>query len=192
MQTCPLCKSNYNDMTKVCPLEHCSNCGSSKLQVHKKRSFQNNKARLNFLFILPSLGFFVLVYGYLLVQGELVPFFSIVAVYSVFFMAVLAKTTKQNINCIECNAKNFPSISKINLNPIKKNKSIIDDDEITKISKTILTELSKEQKKHNKKDIIIRIIGAISLIVIAILGTFFVNPDDILLGEIIDMIKSFR
>jgi len=49
-----------------------------------------------------------------------------------------------------------------------------------------------KHKKHNKKDIIIRIAGAVSLVVIAILGTFFVNPDDILLGEIIDMIKSFQ
>jgi len=39
---------------------------------------------------------------------------------------------------------------------------------------------------------IIRIVGAVSLVVIAILGTFFVNPDDILLGEVIDMIKSFQ
>jgi len=38
----------------------------------------------------------------------------------------------------------------------------------------------------------IRMAGAVSLVVIAILGTFFVNPDDILLGEIIDMIKSFQ
>ncbi len=38
----------------------------------------------------------------------------------------------------------------------------------------------------------IRIAGAVSLVVIAVLGTFFVNTDDILLGEIIDMIKSFQ
>jgi uncharacterized membrane protein YvbJ len=68
-----------------------------------------------------------------------------------------------------------------------------DDKDLTqKISKTVLEGLSKEQKKHNKKDIIIRASGAVSLIVIAILGTFFVNPDDVLLGEIIEMIKSFQ
>jgi len=39
---------------------------------------------------------------------------------------------------------------------------------------------------------VIRIAGAISLVIIAILGTFFVNSDDILLGEIIDIIKSFQ
>jgi len=60
-----------------------------------------------------------------------------------------------------------------------------------KIIKTVLELLSKEQKKHNKKEIIIRMDGTVS-IVIAIHGTFFVNPEDILLKEIIDMIKSFQ
>jgi len=50
----------------------------------------------------------------------------------------------------------------------------------------------KNKKKHNKKDILVRIIGAVSLIVIAMLGTFFVNPDDVLLSEIIDLIKSMN
>ena len=68
---------------------------------------------------------------------------------------------------------------------------MIDEEDLTKkISKTILEGLSKEQKKHNKKDIVVRIIGVVSLMVIATLGTFFVNPDDVLLGEIIDLIKS--
>ena len=69
-------------MAKVCPLKHCSNCGSLKLQIRKRKSFQSTRAKQNFVFILPPLGFFVLVYGYLFVQGDLVPFFSIVAVYS--------------------------------------------------------------------------------------------------------------
>ncbi|MDH3276637.1 MAG: hypothetical protein OEL77_01125 [Nitrosopumilus sp.] len=192
MQKCPLCQTEYNDMTKVCPLKHCSNCGSLKLQTHKKRSFQSNRAKLNFIIILPPLGFFVLVYGYLFVQGELVSFLSIVAIYSVFFIAVLAKTTKPNINCTECKAKNFPSITKIYLNPIIKKETSIYEDDLTKISKKILETLSKEQKKHNKKDIIIRIGGAISLTVIAIFGTFFVNPDSNLFEEIIEMIKFFQ
>lgn len=192
MQKCPLCKTEYKQMTKVCPLNHCSNCGSLNLQTHKKRSFKSNRDKLNFILILPALGFFVLVYGYLFVNGELIPFFSIVAIYSVFFIGILMKTTKQNIDCVDCKAKNFSSISKINLNPILKNGSAIDDDSLTKISKTILEGLSKEQKKHNKKDIMIRMGGAVCLIIIAILGTFFVNPDDVLLGKIIEMIKSFQ
>ncbi|MFB5646832.1 MAG: hypothetical protein ACE5RO_01660, partial [Candidatus Nitrosomaritimum yanchengensis] len=69
----------------------------------------------------------------------------------------------------------------------------IDEDILTKkIAKTVLEGLAKEQKRHNKNDIIIRIGGAISLITIATLGTFFVNPDDVLLEEIIEMIKSFQ
>ena len=56
----------------------------------------------------------------------------------------------------------------------------------------VLEGISKEQKKHNRRDIIVRIIGAASLTIIAVLGTFFVNPDDVLLGEIIDMVKSFQ
>jgi predicted nucleic acid-binding Zn ribbon protein len=193
MQKCPLCQTEYNDMAKVCPLKHCSNCGSLKLQIHKKRSFQTPRAKQNFVFILPPLGFFVLVYGYLFVQGDLVSFLSIVTVYSVFFISILFKITIKNIDCKECNASNFPFASDINLNPIKQNGTLIDDEDLTKkIAKTVLEGLSKEQKKHNKKDILIRIAGAISLVVIAVLGTFFVNPDDILLGEIIDMIKSFQ
>ena len=191
MQNCPLCQTQYNDMAKVCPLKHCSNCGSIKLKTHKKRSFKSSRAKQNFVLILPPLGFFVLVYGYLFVQGELISFLSIVAVYSVFFIGMLFKTTIKNINCNECNAKNFPFVSDINLNPIKT-KTIDDEDLTKKISKTGLDGLSWEQKKHNKKDTIIRIIGAASLISIAILGTFFVNPDDVLLGEIIDIIKSFE
>jgi len=180
-------------MAKVCPLKHCSNCGSLKLQTHKKRSFQTPRAKQNFVFILPPLGFFVLVYGYLFVQGDLVPFLSIVAVYSVFFISILFKITIKNINCQECKARNFPFVSDINLKSIKRNGTLIDDEDLTKkIAKTVLEGLSKEQKKHNKKDIMIRLAGAVSLVVIAILGTFFVNPDDILLGEIIDMIKSFQ
>jgi len=193
MQKCPLCQTEYNDMTQVCPLKHCSNCGSLKLQTYKKRSFQTSRAKQNFIFILPPLGFFVLVYGYLFVQGDLVSFLSIVAVYSVFFISILFKITTKNINCDECNAKNFPFVKNINLNSIRQVERSIDDEDLTeKIAKTVLKGLAKEQKKHNRKDITIRIAGAVSLVVIAILGTFFVNPDDVLLGEIIDMIKSFQ
>lgn len=192
MQKCPLCQTEYNDMTIACPLKHCSNCGSLKLQTHKKRSFQSDRAKQNFIFILPPLGFFVLVYGYLFVQGELISFLSIVAVYSVFFISILFKITEKNINCLECNAKNFSSVSNININPIKREDSIDDKDLTKKIAKMVLEGITKEQKKHNKKDIIVRIISAVSLTIIAILGTFFVNPDDVLLGEIIDMIKSFQ
>ncbi len=193
MQKCPLCQTEYNEIAKVCPLKHCSNCGSLKLQTHKKRSFQTPRAKQNFVFILPPLGFFVLVYGYLFVQGDLVMFLSIVAVYSVFFISILFKITIKNINCKECNAINFPFVSYVNLNSIKRNETLIDDKDLTKkIAKTVLEGLSKEQKKHNRKDIMVRIAGAVSLVVIAILGTFFVNPDDILLGELIDMIKSFQ
>ncbi len=180
-------------MAKVCPLKHCSNCGSLKLQSHKKRSFHTSRAKQNFIFILPPLGFFVLVYGYLFVQGDLIPFLSIVAVYSVFFIGILFKITTKNINCEDCNARNFPFASDINLNPIQhKGKSIDDEDLTKKIAKTVLDGLSKEQRKHNKKDIMVRIAGAVSIVIIAMLGTFFVNPDDILVGEIIDMIKSFQ
>jgi len=193
MQKCPLCQTEYNDMAKVCPLKHCSNCGSLKLQTYKNRSFQTPRAKQNFVFILPPLGFFVLVYGYLFVQGDLVSFLSIVAVYSVFFISILFKITIKNINCKECNARNFPFVSDINLNLIKRNGILIDDEVLTKkIAKTVLEGLSKEQKKHNKKDLMIRISGAVALVLIAILGTFFMNPDDFLLGEIIDMIKTFQ
>ena len=180
-------------MAQVCPLKHCSNCGSLKLQSHKKRSFQTNRAKQNFIFILPSLGFFVLVYGYLFVQGSLIPFLSIVAVYSVSFIAILFKFTTKNIDCEECHARNFPYARDINLKPIKINGESIDDKDLSKkIAKTVLDELSKEQKKHNRRDMIVRTAGAISIAIIAFLGTFFVNPDDVLLGEIIEIIKSFQ
>jgi len=191
MQKCPLCQTEYNDVARVCPLKHCSNCGSLKLLTSRKRSFQTSRDKQNFVFLLPPLGFFVLVYGYLFAQGDLILFFSIVAVYSVFFIGVLFKITIQNIDCKECRAKNFPFVSDINLNSTMLNGNLIDEEDMTrKISKTRLEGLSKEQKKHNKKDILVRIAGAISLIVIAALGTFFVNPDDVLLGKIIDLIKS--
>jgi len=67
----------------------------------------------------------------------------------------------------------------------------MESEELTqKIAKTVLDGLSKEQKKHNKRDMLIRTAGAISMIIIAILGTFFLRPDDELLKEIVDMIKS--
>lgn len=193
MQKCSLCQTEYNDMAKVCPLKHCSNCGSLKLQTHKKRRFQTARAKQNFILVLPPLGFFVLVYGYLIVQGDLISFLSIVSVYSVFFIIILVKITIQNIDCKECHARNFPFVNDIHLNSITLNGNLIDEDDLTKkISKTILEGLSKEQKSHNKKDIMIRIIGAVSLIVIATLGTFFVNPDNVLAEKIIDLIKSMK
>ena len=192
MQKCPLCQTEYNDVAKVCPLRHCSNCGSLKLHTHKNRNFQSSRAKVNFGFLLPALGFFVLVYGYLFFQGDLISFLSIVAIYTVFFIAVLFKTTAKNTHCQECNAKNFPFVQDVSLNPVKKNTTTNEDDLTKKIAKTVLEGLSKEQKRHNKKDIMIRIGGAISLITIATIGTFFVNPDDVLLGEIIEMIKSFQ
>ena len=193
MQKCPLCQTQYNDMTQVCPLKHCSNCGSLNLKSFKKRSFQSSRSKQNFIFILPPLGFFVLVYGYLFVQGDLIPFLSIVALYSVFFISLLFKLTVKNINCLDCNARNFPSVTNISLNPIKKAGTVIDDEELTqKIAKTVLEGLSKEQKRHNKRDMIIRTIGAVTMIIIAILGTFFFKPDNALFEEIIEMIKSFK
>ena len=192
MQKCPLCQNEYNDVTRVCPLKHCSNCGSLNLKFYKKRNFKSIRAKQNFVFILPPLGFFVLVYGYLFVQGNVIPFLSIVAVYSVFFISMLFKVTMKNIDCENCNAKNFPFVSDINLNSIKKEKTTNNSEEITqKIAKTILDELSKEQKKHNRRDMIIRTAGAVSMIIIAILGTFFFKPDDTMLKDIMDMIKSF-
>lgn len=193
MQKCPLCQTQYNDLTQVCPLNHCSNCGSLNLKSFKKRSFRSLSAKQNFIFILPPLGFFILVYGYLFVQGDLIPFLSIVALYAVFFISLLFRITVKNSNCQDCNAKNFPHVANINLNPIKKSGAVIDDEEITqKIAKTVLDGLSKEQKKHNKRDMKIRIIGAASMIVIAVLGTFFLKPDSALFEEIIEMIKSFN
>jgi len=192
MQKCPLCQTKYNDVAKVCPLEHCSNCGSLNLQFFKNRNFKSTRAKQNFVFILPPLGFFALVYGYLFVQGELIPFLSIVAVYSVFFISMLFKVTMKNIICKDCNAKNFLFVSNINLNPIKKGEVVIESEEITqKIAKTVLEGLSKEQKKHNKRDMIIRTAGAVSMIIIAMLGTFFFKPDDALVKDIMEMIKSF-
>jgi len=192
MQKCPLCQTKYSDITKVCPLKHCSNCGSLKVLTHKKRSFQTSRAKQNFVFILPPFGFFVLVYGYLFVSGDLIPFLSIVAVFSVFFIGVLFKITVKNVNCTKCNAKNFPFASNIRLDLIKQNDDLFDEDITKKISKMVLEGLSTEQKKHNKKDLIVRIISASFLVIIAIFGTFFVNSDDAMLGEIIDMIKSFQ
>ncbi|MEX0861423.1 hypothetical protein [Nitrosopumilus sp.] len=192
MQKCPLCQTKYSDITKVCPLKHCSNCGSLKVLIHKKRSFQTSRAKQNFVFVLPPFGFFVLVYGYLFVRGDLIPFLSIVAVFSAFFIAVLFKITIKNVNCTKCNARNFPFVSNIHLDAIKQNGTLVDEDMTKKISKIVLDGLSTEQRKHNKKDLVVRIIGASSLVIIAIFGTFFINSDDILLGEIIDVIKSFQ
>jgi hypothetical protein len=105
---------------------------------------------------------------------------------------MLLRVTLKNIDCKDCSAKNFPFVSNINLNPIKKGKNVIDDEEITqKIAKTVLDGLSKEQKKHNRRDMIIRTIGAISMVIIAILGTFFFKPNDSLIKDIMEMIKSF-
>lgn len=192
MQKCPLCQTKYTDITKVCPLKHCSNCGSLKVLTHKKRSFQTTRAKQNFVFILPPFGFFVLVYGYLFVRGDIIPFLSIVAVFSVFFIGVLFKITIKNVNCTKCNARNFPFVSNIRLDSIKQNDALFDEDVTKKISTMVLEGLSKEQRKHNKKDLVVRIVGASSLVIIAIFGTFFVNSNDALLGEIIDMIKSFQ
>jgi hypothetical protein len=192
MQKCPLCQAKYSDITKVCPLKHCSNCGSLKVLTHKKRSFQTSRAKQNFVFLLLPFGFFVLVYGYLFVRGDLIPFLSIVAVFSAFFLGVLFKITIKNVNCTECNARNFPFVSNIRLDAIKHNGSLVDDDLTKKISKMILEGLSTEQRKHNKKDLMVRIASAVSLVIIAIFGTFFINSDDVMFGEIIDMIKSFQ
>ena len=106
MKKCPLCQTEYNNMTKVCPLRHCSNCGSLKLESYKKRNFKTSQAKQNFVFILPPLSFFVLVYGYLFVQGDLILFLSIVAVYFVFFIGILFKITIKNTDCKECNVTN--------------------------------------------------------------------------------------
>ncbi len=152
MQKCPLCQTEYNDIAKVCPLKHCSNCGSLKLQTHKKRSFQTTRAKQNFVFILPPLGFFVLVYGYLFVQGDLIPFLSIVTVYSIFFISILFKITIKNINCKECNARNFPFVSDINLNSIKRNGTSIVDEYLTKkLPKRFLKDCQKNRKNTTKK-----------------------------------------
>jgi len=80
------------------------------------------------------LGFFVLVYGYLFVQGDLIPFLSIVAVYSVLFISILFKITIKNIDCKECNARNFPFVSDINIDSAKLNGNLIDKEDLTKKS----------------------------------------------------------
>jgi len=190
MLNCSLCKKEYSDVTKVCPLKHCSNCGSLNLHTHNKRRFQSSIAKLNFTIFLPVIGFFVFVYGYIFVNGDLISFFSIVAVYAGIILGSLLKTTIKNINCKDCTARNFPFVSNIQLNAQKSESTFDEKDLAKKISKTVLGELSEQQRKHNKKDIIVRIAGATALVIIAIIGTFFVNPDDVLLGEVIDMIKS--
>jgi len=194
MQNCPLCKKEYNDVAEVCPLKHCSNCGSLNLQFQNKRSFQSTRAKQNFPFVLPPVGFFVLVYGYIFLKGDLIGFLSIVAGYSVIVIAILFKKTIKNVNCNECSARNLHTISQIKLkNAQKKQIDTLNDDDLTqKISRTVLDGLSEEQKKHNKKDILVRIAGATALVIIAIIGTFFVNPDDALLDEIIQIIKSLE
>jgi len=195
MQNCPLCKKEYNDVAEVCPLKHCSNCGSLNLQIQNKRSFQSTRGKQNFAFVLPPVGFFVLVYGYIFLKGDLVGFLSIVAIYSVIVIAIFFKKTIKNVNCNECSARNLPTISQIKLKNAQEKQidTLNNDKDLTqKISRTILDGLSKEQKKHNKKDILVRIVGATALVIIAIIGTFFVNPDNALLDEIIQIIKSLE
>ena len=84
-------------------------------------------------------------------------------------------------------------MSDINIDSAKLNGNLIDEEDLTKkSSRQFLRGYPKNRENTIKKDTIIRIVGAVSLVVIAALGTFFVNPDDVLLGEIVDLIKSFQ
>jgi len=84
-------------------------------------------------------------------------------------------------------------VSDINIDSAKLNGNLIDEEDLTKkSSRQFLRGYSKNRENTIKKDTMIRIVGAVSLVVIAALGTFFVNPDDVLLGEIVDLIKSFQ
>lgn len=190
MQYCPLCKTQYNDIAKVCPLEHCVNCGSLDLRKQTSRSFVDRDTRNNFIgftsFGLIFIAFYTSVV--FLAKGEWEIFTIIMILTLSVAVLVFLNKTRHNSNCRSCQARNFKPIEDTKLRKGKKKKEdmneVVDDEHpesTTEISKSILENLSLEQKKHNRRDLFLKILGLVATAVILIIANFITNPQQILL-----------
>jgi hypothetical protein len=115
-------------------------------------------------------GFFALIFVGIFMNKiqELIVILAIMLGFLVITIPLSARL-HQNFICTKCMAKNFVPISQIELSGSKTStKNKVSDD-----LRNELNYLINEQKSHLRRDWIIRIIGTIALITIAIFGLLF-------------------
>lgn len=173
-----MCDKEYNDIAKVCPLDHCPNCGSLKVtkQLSRRRSLYYSDTMFLVSFFV---GMMALI-GFIMINSTYPEYgFTVwVALFFCIFLVHVA-STMQNFRCKSCAAKNFSPISSIK---VKKTRSVAeeefehieyqDNDGIMKK----LDGLSENQSKHHKRSMILKVIGIIGSISIGITG-LVLNPE---------------
>lgn len=165
MQICSLCSKEYPDTIRVCHLSHCSFCGSTKIQKNERFSGID----IPTLIILG--GFFAILFVGIFMDKiqDLIVILAIMLGFLIITVPLRSKLN-QNYVCTKCLAKNFVPISKIELGASKmvsKNRSSND------VIKNGLNYMMDEQKSHHRRDWMIRIIGTIALVAVAIFGLLF-------------------
>lgn len=181
MQYCPLCSKEYNDITKVCPLDHCNNCGSLDLKKQKSRrtnrGFGDNMIGAGVGVTMFS------IFGILFASTSNV-IYSVIPISIAIGIMVLVyvRSTIPNFSCVSCLSNKFTPLSKVKVKKIKKINSeneIKEDIEYEDKDGIIkkINELSESQTKHNKRDIILKIIGISVTAIIGIVS--FLNQEEI-------------
>jgi len=171
-----MCTKEYNDVAKVCPLEHCPNCGSLNVKQHRIRKFVENSVG-NIIMISMFLFVFVGWFGILptinsSLEMRVIPF-AIAAFggYVIYYF-----NTRSHYNCKDCQNRGFSCAVEIKLKKHRIKKEDMKSDEIEFKQEEItqkLNDMSKTQVRHNRRSIIIRIIGIVSGAIVSVLGIVF-------------------
>jgi len=177
MKYCPKCTKEYNINTKVCPLDHCPNCGSLEL----KRQLSREYRRYGFSNIVTA-GIFIVIFGGMFTaltfaSGIVYGFIGLSILIAISTMLVLSQT-KPNFMCTSCKAKKFTPDNLIKLHYKDKQKTGVNNTSMTyepeqnDISKKF-DEFSEVQKEHHKRDFILRIVGIVIGAIFGIVGLIY-------------------
>lgn len=177
MQFCPLCSKEYNNITKVCPLDHCNNCGS--LDLKKQKSRRPNKGFGDSM-IGAGVGLgFLIIFGTLIANAASLLYTSI-PISMAIGLGILAyfRASTQNFSCVSCRSNKFTPIANIKVKKTKKldtENGIQEDIEYQDKDGIIkkIDSLSESQTKHHKRDIILKIIGISVTAIIGVAGLVF-------------------
>lgn len=179
MQSCPLCNKGYNDIAKVCPLDHCTNCGSLELQKMRSRSLSKyDKGNItSIIALIGFMAFFGVAYGY----SKLGPIILAIGASAVGVPATVFYLVKshQNMECKSCRARKFQPITDVKLQKgkrtVEENKPVVESYDKNK-SNTI-DEIIKIQEKNNRRNFIIGLLSTIGIFIGIIVTIWISRPE---------------
>lgn len=178
MQFCPLCNTQYNDIAKVCPLEHCTNCGSLELQKMRSRSLSSFD-KSNLLSTAGALGL-MSVFVSLMVYDKYGPVVFAADSLVTGIPAMLLYLTKSRTvkECKSCKAKKFQPVTNVKVEKGSQSESVTLSNESKPAGKSeMIDAIVRIQEKGNRRNFIIGLLSTIGIFVGIVVSIWISHPE---------------